>query len=200
MDVLYYILTGTLILVSTPFLLLRSLLSSNFRNNIKEKLKGANDLPHLKKSLWIHASSVGEVRLAKTLITSLQEHGETRPIVLSTFTPTGFDLAVEENLPHVFRLPFDFPLWLNPVFDRIKPSQLILIEAELWPSLLRLCKKNNVPVLQVNGRVSEKSLERYRKFNSFFLWMTESVTQFSMRSQKDAARLFELGVLSLIHI
>ena len=194
MDVLYYILTGTLILVSTPFLLLRSLLSSNFRNNIKEKLKSANALPQLKKSLWIHASSVGEVRLAKTLITSLQEHGETRSIVLSTFTPAGFDLAVEENLPHVFRLPFDFPLWLNPVFDRIKPSQLILIEAELWPSLLRLCKKNNVPVLQVNGRVSEKSLERYRKFNSFFLWMTEAVTQFSMRSQKDAERLFELGV------
>jgi len=194
MDVLYYILTGTLILISTPFLLLRSLFSSNFRNNIKERLKGANALPHLKKSLWIHASSVGEVRLAKTLITSLQENGETRPIVLSTFTPTGFDLAVEENLPHVFRLPFDFPLWLNPVFDRIKPSQLILIEAELWPSLLRLCKKNNVPVLQVNGRVSEKSLERYRKFNSFFLWMTEAVTQFSMRSQKDAERLFELGV------
>ena len=194
MDVLYYILAGTLILVSTPFLLLRSLLSSKFRNNIKEKLKGANALPHLKKSLWIHASSVGEVRLAKTLINSLQEHGETRSIVLSTFTPTGFDLAVEENLPHVFRLPFDFPLWLNPVFDRIKPSQLILIEAELWPSLLRLCKKNNVLVLQVNGRVSEKSLERYRKFNSFFLWMTEAVTQFSMRSQKDAERLFELGV------
>ena len=194
MDFLYYILTGTLILVSTPFLLLRGLVSSNFRNNIREKLKGANDLPNLKKSLWIHASSVGEVRLAKTLITSLQEHGETRPIVLSTFTPTGFDLAVEENLPHVFRLPFDFPLWLNPVFNRIMPSQLILIEAELWPSLLRLCKKKNIPVLQVNGRVSEKSLERYRKFNSFFLWMTEAVTQFSMRSQKDAERLFELGV------
>ena len=109
MDVLYYILTGTLMLVSAPFLLLRSLLSSNFRNNIKEKLKGANDLPHFKKSLWIHASSVGEVHLAKTLIISLQDYGETRPIVLSTFTPTGFDLAVEENLPHVFRLPLDFP-------------------------------------------------------------------------------------------
>jgi len=170
------------------------LFSSNFRNNIKEKLKGANALPHLKKSLWIHASSVGEVRLAKTLITSLQEHGETRPIVLSTFTPTGFDLAIEENLPHVFRLPFDFPLWLNPVFNRIKPSQLILIEAELWPSLLRLCKRNNIPVLQVNGRISENSLERYRKIKSFFLWMTEAVTKFSMRSQKDAERLFELGV------
>ena len=194
MDFLYYILTGTLILFSTPFLLLRSLVSSNFRNNISQKLKGANDLPNLKKSLWIHASSVGEVRLAKTLITSLQEHGETRPIVLSTFTPSGFALAAQENLPHVFRLPFDFPLWLNPVFNQILPAQLILIEAELWPSLLRLCKKKNIPVLQVNGRVSEKSLKWYRKFNSFFLWMTEAVIRFSMRSQKDAERLLELGI------
>ena len=101
MDFLYYILAGTLILVSSPFLLLRSLVSSNFRNKIREKLKGANDLPHLKNSLWVHASSVGEVRLAKTLITSLKETGETRPIVLSTFTPTGFALALEEKLPHV---------------------------------------------------------------------------------------------------
>ncbi|MBC8285083.1 MAG: 3-deoxy-D-manno-octulosonic acid transferase [Nitrospinae bacterium] len=194
MDFLYYILTGTLILVSSPFLLLRGLVSSTFRNEIKEKLKGANALPQLKKSLWIHASSVGEVRLAKTLITNLQEQGETRPIALSTFTSTGYALAVEENLPHVFRLPFDFPLWLNPVFDRITPSQLILIEAELWPSLLRLCKKKNVPVLQVNGRMSEKSFTRYRKFKSFFLWMTEAITLFSMRSQKDAERLFDLGV------
>jgi 3-deoxy-D-manno-octulosonic-acid transferase len=194
MDFLYYILIGTLILVSTPLLLLVGLLSSNFRNGIKEKLKGANDLPYLKKSLWIHASSIGEVRLAKILIISLQEQGETRPIVLSTFTPTGFALAEEENLPHVFRLPFDFPLWLNPVFNRIMPSQLILIEAELWPFLLRLCKKKKIPVLQVNGRVSEKSLEWYRKFNSFFLWMTEAVTLFSMRSQKDAEGLFKLGV------
>ena len=194
MGFLFYILTGTLILVSLPFLLLGCLVSSNFRKKIKEKIKGAKDLPNLKKSLWIHASSVGEVRLAKTLISSLQEYGEIRPIVLSTFTPTGFDLAIEENLPHVFRLPFDFPLWLNPVFNQIAPSQLILIEAELWPSLLRICKKKNVPVLQVNGRVSEKSLERYKKFNSFFLWMTEAVTLFSMRSHKDAERLFELGI------
>ena len=194
MDFLFYILTGTLILVALPFLLLGYLISSNFRKYIREKIKGANDLPYLKKSLWIHASSVGEVRLAKTLINSLQEHGEIRPIVLSTFTPAGFTLAMEENLPHVFRLPFDFPLWLNPVFNQIMPSQLILIEAELWPSLLRICKKKNIPVLQVNGRLSEKSFERYKKFNSFFLWVTEAITLFSMRSQKDAKRLLALGV------
>ncbi len=194
MDFLYYFLTATLMLVASPFLLLRSLVSSAFRKDIGERLKGANDLPKLKESLWIHASSVGEVRLAKTLITVLQEQGETRPIVLSTFTPTGYALAIEENLPHVFRLPLDFSLWLNPVFDQIAPSQLILIEAELWPCLLRQCLRRKIPVVQVNGRVSEKSLNRYGKLKSFFLWMTEGVTLFSMRSQKDAERLFGLGI------
>ena len=194
MDFLYYILTGSMILVASPFLILRALTSSAFRYEIKEKTKGAKALPSLKESLWVHASSVGEVRIAKTLITVLQEQGETRPIVLSTFTPTGYALAIEENLPHVFRLPLDFPLWLNPVFDQISPSQLILIEAELWPSLLRQCRKRKIPVLQVNGRVSEKSLQRYGKLKSFFLWMTEGITLFSMRSRTDADRLFELGV------
>jgi 3-deoxy-D-manno-octulosonic-acid transferase len=194
MNILYYILTGGILLIASPFLLIRGLVSSTFRKDIKERLNGANTLPKLEQSLWIHASSVGEVRLAKTLITQLQEQGETRPIALSTFTPTGHALAIEEKLPHVFRLPIDFPLWMNPVFDRIKPSQLILIEAELWPCLLRQCKKRKIPVVQVNGRVSEKSIQRYRKLKSFFLWMTEAVVLFSMRSQTDADRLIELGI------
>ena len=194
MNFLYYILTGGILLIASPFLLLKALVSSAFRKDIKERLNGAKALPKLKESLWIHASSVGEVRLAKTLIPILQEQGETRPIVLSTFTPTGYALAVEEKLPNVFRLPIDFPLWLNPVFNRIEPSQLILIEAELWPCLLRQCKKRKIPVVQVNGRVSEKSLRRYGKFKSFFLWMTQAVVLFSMRSQTDADRLIELGI------
>ena len=150
MDFLYYILTITLMLVASPFLLLRCLISSTFKKDFKARLNGAKALPKLKKSLWIHACSVGEVRLAKTLITVLKEQGEKRPIVLSTFTQMGHALAIEENLPNVFRLPIDIPLWLNSVFDRIEPSQLILIEAELWPCLLRQCKNRKIPVLQIN--------------------------------------------------
>lgn len=194
MDFLYYILTGTIFVIVSPFLLLRALVSSAFRQDIQERLNGAKTLPKLKESIWVHASSVGEVRLAKTLITLLKEQGETRPIVLSTFTPTGYALAMEEKLPNVFRLPIDFPLWLNSVFDRIEPSQLILIEAELWPCLLRQCKKRKIPVVQANGRISEKSFDRYGKLKSFFLWMTEAVVFFSMRSQTDADRLAKLGI------
>ena len=194
MDFLYYILVGGLLLLASPFLILRALISSSFRNEIKGRMKGANSLPELKDTLWIHASSVGEVRLAKVLIAGLIKEGESRPIALSTFTPTGYALALEEKLPNVFRLPLDFPLWLNPVFDRLQPAKLVLIEAELWPTLLRQCKRRSIPVIQVNGRVSEKSVWSYRKLPAVLLWMTESIEQFSMRSQTDADRFLQLGV------
>ena len=194
MDFLYYILTGGLLLLASPFIILRALVSSSFRNQIKERMAGARSLPELKGTLWIHASSVGEVRLAKTLIAGLIKDGESRPIALSTFSPTGYALAREENLPNVFRLPLDFPLWMNPVFERIQPAKLVLIEAELWPCLLRQCKDRSIPVIQVNGRVSEKSVQQYGKLPAFFLWMTESIQQFSMRTQIDADRLLQIGV------
>ena len=194
MDFLYYILTGGLMLLASPFLVLKALVSSSFRNQIKGRMEGANSLPELKDTLWIHASSVGEVRLAKILIAGLLKDGESRPIALSTFTPTGYALALEEKLPNVFRLPLDFPLWLNPVFDRLKPAKLVLIEAELWPSLLRQCKSRSISVIQVNGRVSEKSVQNYGKFPAFLLWMTESIEKFSMRSETDADRFLQLGV------
>ncbi len=194
MNFLYYILTGCLLLLISPFIILRGLISSSFRNQIKERMAGAGSLPELKNTLWIHASSVGEVRLAKIIIAGLIRDGETRPIALSTFTPTGCALAKEENLPNVFRLPLDFPVWMNPVFERIQPAKLILIEAELWPCLLRQCKSRNIPVIQVNGRVSEKSVRQYGKFPAFFLWMTQSINTFSMRSSTDANRLEQLGV------
>jgi 3-deoxy-D-manno-octulosonic-acid transferase len=194
MNFLYYILVGGLMLLASPFIILRALVSYSFRNQIKERMTGARALPELKDTLWIHASSVGEVRLAKTLIAGLLKDGESRPIALSTFTPTGYALAKEEKLPNVFRLPLDFPIWLNPVFEQIKPSQLILIEAELWPCLLSQCKGRGIPVIQVNGRVSEKSVQNYGKFPAFFKWMVEPIEPFSMRSQTDADRLLHLGV------
>ena len=194
MDFLYYILVGGLLLLASPFLILRALISSSFRNEIKGRMQGANSVPELKDTLWIHASSVGEVRLAKVLIAGLIKEGESRPIALSTFTPTGYTLALEEKLPNVFRLPLDFPIWLNPVFDRLQPAKLVLIEAELWPTLLRQCKRRSIPVIQVNGRVSEKSVRNYRKFPAILLWMTESIGQFTMRSQTDADRFLQLGV------
>ncbi|MCH8157552.1 MAG: hypothetical protein IID18_07365, partial [Nitrospinae bacterium] len=109
-------------------------------------------------------------------------------------TPTGYAQAVKEGLEPVFRMPPDFLLWLNPLFDRLRPSLLVLLEAELWPGLLDGCRKRGVPVLLANGRISQKSVDRYGKFPFIFRWIASGVSFFSVRTQTDADRLRELGV------
>jgi len=194
MEILYHTIVGIAILTVSPFILMRMALSAAFRSDILERHRGGKSLPPLPGCLWIHASSAGEVRAAKILLDALEKNGDLPAIVLSTFTRTGYDLAKKENIENVFRLPFDFPLWLNPVFDKLNPSQLILIEAELWPSLLRQCKCRNVPVLLVNGRMSGRSADRYGKILPFFRWIADAITVFSMRTQADADRVLALGI------
>ncbi len=194
MNGLYHTTIALAILLASPYWGLRALVDSRFRAGLRHRLRGGRDLPVLTGSVWIHASSVGEVRAAQILIRALQDRRFPPPLVLSTFTPAGYELARDEGLDPVFRLPLDFPLWLNPVFEKIRPSLLVLIESEFWPSLLRLCLSRGVPVVLVNGRVSEKSHRRYRRVSGFFRWITEGIRLFSMRSDTDAERLQALGI------
>jgi 3-deoxy-D-manno-octulosonic-acid transferase len=194
MEIFYHTIVASAILAASPFILVRMALSPTFRADILARLKGGKSLPTMPECLWVHASSAGEVRAAKILLDAFQKNGNEIPTVLSTFTRTGYDLAIKEDIKNVFRLPPDFPLWLNPLFKKLNPSQLILIEAELWPSLLRLCKRRKIPVLLVNGRMSQKSTDRYGKFPFLFRWITEAITTFAMRTQADADRVLSLGI------
>ena len=111
-------------------------------------------LPQFSKTLWVHAFSVGEVKVAKILIQKLREKYPDRQVVLSTFTATGYELARTENLCPVFRLPPDSALILRPLLKRIDPAMLLLIEAEFWPALLSQCRQKKIPVLLLHGRGS----------------------------------------------
>jgi len=194
METLYHTIVGAAILAVSPLILLRMAFSPGFRREVFDRHRGGRSLGPFSDCLWVHASSAGEVRAAKILIGALRKNGEPRPIVLSTFTRTGFDLAIKENIDNVFRLPFDFPVWLKPLFNKLNPSLLVLIEAELWPSLLRQCKRRKIPVLLINGRMSEKSVSRYGKIKPFFQWLADGVSTFSMRAKIDADRVLALGI------
>ncbi len=194
MQFAYHIILGGVLLTVSPFIIIRMAFDSAFRKEILARYRGGRDLPPSPGCLWVHASSVGEVRAAKLLIQALQKEGEKRPVVLSTFTRSGFELAQKESGVPVFRLPFDHPFWLTPLLKKLAPSLLVLIEAELWPSLLRKLKQKKVPILLANGRMSEKSRSNYEKVKPFFLWIAEAVTHFSMRSATDAERLRSLGI------
>ncbi len=194
MDILYHTIITTAMLLAAPFFLIRALFSGTFRREMKERLVGWRSFPPPEDPVWVHAASVGEVKLALTLIKQLQHAMPERTVLLSTFTPTGLTVARKANLCPTFILPPDSPLFLNPLMDRIQPALLVLIEAELWPGLLRTCHQQGIPMVLLNGRMSEGSMIRYQKLHPLFSWIAEGVHFFAMRTEADARRVKKLGL------
>ncbi|MBI5427025.1 MAG: hypothetical protein HZA02_01960 [Nitrospinae bacterium] len=194
MDFLYHTIIGAAILAASPFVLLRMAVDPDFRAEIVRRASAVADAPALRDCVWVHASSAGEARIAQVLARALKDRLGARPLALSAFTRSGYDLARAGKAAPVFRLPPDFILWLGPLFAKLNPLALVLVEAEFWPGLLRLCKRRGVPVLLVNGRMTEKSFSRYRLVRPLFRWLAEPIELFSMRAEEDAGRVAELGV------
>lgn len=194
MVVIHHLIIGLALLLISPYLLVRLAADATFRRELAERIGNWKRLDRQKQSIWVHASSVGEVRVAEILIHALKKQYPDRPLVLSTFTLTGFQLASELNLCPVFRLPPDVAPFMGPLVDHLDPSILILIEAEFWPVLLHTCKARKIPTVLVNGRMSRKSFRNYRLLRPLFHWFVEGVSGFSMRSKLDAERVRRLGI------
>ena len=194
MGIAYNIIIAAALLLLSPYGLIRGVLDSAFRTELIQRLRQWKSVPPQTGSLWVHASSVGEVRVAVLLIQALQRKFPGRAVVLSTFTQTGEALARDALGCPVFRLPLDLPFLIRPLLKRLDPAILILIEAEFWPNLLRACFRKQIPVMLANGRLSAKSFLRYRKLKPWFLWLTAAVRVFAMRSQTEADRLLQLGI------
>ncbi len=115
---------------------------------------------------WMHAVSVGEVNVARKLIRELLKQEPGTPVVLSVTTSTGYAVACDQAPAEltVIYSPVDLALVVGPVFARIQPRQFILVEAEVWPNLVRVMQRAKVPVVLVNARLSPRSERRYRKF------------------------------------
>ncbi len=194
MSFIYHTIVGFAILVASPVIALRVIFSSDFRCDFFERTSGYKVIKPLNSCIWVHAASVGEVRLAKTIILALKKSEATRPIVLSTFTSSGFDQAKKEGIENVFRMPPDFLLWINPLLKYLCPAILVLVEAEMWPGIISECSRQKIPVLVANGRITEKSTHRYQSFPFLFKWIARKISFFSMRTEKDAGRVLGFGV------
>ncbi|MFZ6017531.1 MAG: 3-deoxy-D-manno-octulosonic acid transferase [Nitrospirota bacterium] len=146
--------------------------------------------------IWVHAVSVGEVMAALPLLKRLRERYPLRGIILSTITDTGQKVA-RERTPEgttIVYLPFDITLILNVALKRIRPEILIVIETELWPNIFRVFKKNGIPVIVLNGRISEGSFKGYKKTSFFMKRILSCVDLFGMQGEVYAERIKSLGV------
>ena len=147
------------------------------------------------ESIWIHAVSVGEALTARALIAELRERYPGLKIFLSTTTLTGQQVARTrlQHLDAVFFFPFDLPPFVNRTLRLVKPRLFIMMETEIWPNLLRACRKAGVKTVLVNGRISTRSYPRYKLARRFFRRVLADVDRFCMQSDESARRIVDIG-------
>ena len=120
------------------------------------------------ESIWIQVVSVGEAILIGNLIKRLKQTYNC-PIVISTTTLTGNRVAKEKysHLAKVVFFPFDLSFALGKILRVIKPRIFIAVETEIWPNLFYRLAKKNVPIVIINGRISDKAFKQYRLIRPF---------------------------------
>lgn len=211
MYLLYSLLTAAGVILLSPYFLVRGWIQGKYIDNLPARM-GLRFPPELTdgssesaraKSLWIHAVSVGEVLAVLPLARQLKDKFPSLRLVVSTTTATGQKLARERMTfaNAIFYFPLDWRGPVRRVMAAAAPATVIVVETEIWPNFLRECRRANVPVVFVNGRLSERSFRGYRRaltlsagaLAGFLKKVLADATLFLMQSEADAARLVSLG-------
>ncbi len=193
---LYSTLVHLAALAALPVVLLKSLREPDLRRHLGERLGGSPAFPGASPSpLWFQAVSVGEVQVARRILEEIFTLLPEAPILLSSTTPAGRRLAarsVREGWRACF-FPLDAAWAVRRSLRRVRPGALVLVETELWPSLLRECSRARIPAIVANGRISPRSFPRYRLARTLIAPALARVSLFCMQSEEDAERIRLLG-------
>ena len=148
-----------------------------------------------KPRVWVHAVSVGEANLAGVVIRELRRRDPSLSFVLSTTSSTGRAVCEKIVGPDdvALYLPVDFPRCVRRALRAIPARAMVLTESEFWPNLLRGLRRRNVPLLLLNGRVSDRSAPGYRRLRFFFGPIFHCFDTLLVQSDLDRDRLVAAG-------
>lgn len=182
-----------------PVILYRLTFEDGFYERIKQS---AGYMPQslLKKiegrrAIWLHAASVGEIVATSPLVKDIKREFPEAVVVVSVVTATGHAMAhrIIPEAEGIIFFPLDLPYLTRKILHIIKPITILLVETEIWPNFLRIAESEKIPVMMVNGRISDHSMTRYRYIRSFTREMLRSIDRFCMQSQFDKTHIIELG-------
>jgi len=192
MFIIYDLVFLIFALVYFPGYLLRGKLNFGLLRRLGFLPAGLN----LDRPIWIHAVSVGEAIAIKGFLEQLRQAYPAKKLVISTVTATGNKIAqgLVKDGDFLTYLPLDFSFIVRHALKRINPCMFIIAETEIWPNLISCLDKLRVPVITVNGRISDNSYGGYRLIKFFIRPILRMVKQFCVQSNLDALRLESLGV------
>jgi len=195
----YTLLTSSLFLSCLPPFWIYTRLRGRHGENLKERLG------HIPQKLvqtlsgspriWIHAVSLGEVKVAVPIIKALRQILPACSVIVSTTTKHGRELATEtfgEDIPVVYA-PVDFIGSVRKALSSVHPDVLVFMETEIWPAWITEAHRMGIKTALINGRISVRSIRAYLKFRPFFCGVLRNVDAFSMISEEDSTRIRSMG-------
>ncbi len=199
MIALYTLLTTLVVIVLYPTGLILSIAG---QTSLLSRLKppvipSGGDMPRL----WIHAASVGEAGIAYSMAQEIKKDNPASLVFVSMITSTGLERinALNESqdmkyVDHAFLAPIDSPLVTNVFVNAITPNAMIIVETEIWPSLIRSMSRRGIPVTVINGKLTSKSFRRYMSFRFMFKKIVRDISLFCVQSRTYSKRFGMLGV------
>ncbi len=184
-------------------LLWKGRLQHGYREHINERLGMSWSIGGAVPRIWVHAVSVGETRAAAPLIEALIQSGE--KILLTHMTPTGRDTGRQLFASHIASgqlvqsyLPYDIHWAVNSFYRYFSIKVGLIMETEVWPSLILSARQKSLPVILINARLSERSARRVSRFSNFSQLIYRSFTKVLAQTNLDAKRYNSLGLTNVL--
>jgi len=193
-DLLYLLL----VLLTSPLWLTRMIRTGKIRTDWPGRLGAAPDPgpPGGRRRLLLHAVSVGEVNAVRLLVDELASRAAAPQIVIATTTDTGYARAVSlfgDRHP-IVRYPFDFSFAVARFLKRVRPDVVALVELEVWPNFTRACARRGIAVCVINGRLTARSADRYRRIIPLVRRSFRRLAFAAVQNEVYARRFREVGV------
>jgi 3-deoxy-D-manno-octulosonic-acid transferase len=194
---LYSLTTLLVLLALSPYFVYQALRHNKYLGSLKQRLGYLPVSLNLdgEDSIWVHAVSVGEVLAARLLVSELRRQYPDLRVFLSTTTRTGQELARRQvaDVDGVFYFPFDWTFTVRRTLAIVKPRLFVMIETEIWPNVLRECRRRGIRTMLVNGRISYRSFPRYLLVKPMFRRVLRDIDRFCVQSEDMTRRLVQLG-------
>ena len=194
---LYGILSTIIFIIAMPFVFLIRRIIGKPNAGLKEKF-GFIKSPFEKNTdiIMLHGVSVGEVIALENLAKKIKETFPDKKLVVTTGTKTGQEIAhkkYEGIADYITYFPFDIPFCVNRFLNRLQPKTVMIAETEIWPYFAYACKRRNIPISIINGRISDSTFSSYLKVKFFFKLVFKNFTAIYTQSEDDKRKYIEVG-------
>lgn len=198
---LYDIALHILIILLTPYFAFKMVFARKYRSGISERF-GFIDQRKTRalagnEVIWIHAVSVGETKAVLPVLKLFKGRNPRVKIVFSTTTQTGNQVAAYEGrdlIDTLIYFPLDISWTIKRVARRVSPRVFIVVEKEIWPNIFKFMEAAGVPIIVVNGTISDRSFMRFKRFKRFFGDVFGQVDYYCARTEEDLIKALDSGV------